>query len=79
MECLKRVDMTLQTKTSWKEFTRYERQNTENTIRLAGMLYDMCKTNVVVRPNGSEKLETINTSELAKLQKLSVKLLEKVE
>lgn len=79
MECLKRVDMTLQTKTSWKEFTRSERQNTENTIRLAGMLYDMCKTNVVVRPNGSEKLETINTSELAKLQKLSVKLLEKVE
>ena len=75
-ECLLRVNSVLMTKNTWKEFTRTERKNVENTVLLARLLYQMCKTNVVIQQEEDEKIETINTGELTKLEKQSAKLLE---
>ena len=74
-EGLQRVEDTLTTKTVWKQFTREEKRNVENTVMLARLLYEMTQTKIVVRQDKEDKLETVNTPELAKLQKQAVKLL----
>ena len=74
-ECLQRVEDTLTTKTVWKQFSREEKKNVENTVLLARLLYEMTQTKIVVRQKKEDKLETVNTAEIAKLQKQATKLL----
>ena len=74
-EGLQRVEDTLSTKTIWKQFSREEKKNVENTILLARLLYEMTQTKIVVRQEKEDKLETINTAEISKLQKNAAKLL----
>lgn len=74
-EGLQRVVDTLATKTVWKQFSREEKKNVENTVLLARLLYEMTQTKIVVRQEKEDKLETINTAEIAKLQKQATKLL----
>ena len=74
-EYLSNVQITLQTKSNWKEFSKAERKSTENVILLARLLYEMCNTNVVVKSEKEDKLESINAGELEKLEKQAVKLL----
>ena len=73
-EGLQRVEDTLTTKTVWKQFTREEKRNVENTVMLARLLYEMTQAKIVVRQDKEDKLETVNTSELAKLEKHAAKL-----
>ena len=72
---LQRVENTLTTKTVWKQFSREEKKNVENTVLLARLLYKMTQTKIVVRQEKEDKLETVNTAEIAKLQKQATKLL----
>lgn len=72
---LLRVEDTLQTKNIWKQFSREEKKNVENTVMLARLLYEMTQTKIVVRQEKEDKLETVNVGELAKLQKQATKLL----
>ena len=72
---LQRVENTLTTKTVWKQFSREEKKNVENTVLLARLLYEMTQTKIVVRQEKEDKLETVNTVEIAKLQKQATKLL----
>ena len=72
---LQRVENTLTTKTVWKQFSREEKKNVENTVLLARLLYEMTQTKIVVRQEKEDKLETVNTAEIAKLQKQATKLL----
>ena len=74
-EGLQRVVDTLATKTVWKQFSREEKKNVENTVLLARLLYKMTQTKIVVRQEKEDKLETVNTAEIAKLQKQATKLL----
>ncbi|MCR5809058.1 MAG: hypothetical protein K6G56_05800 [Clostridiales bacterium] len=74
-EGLRRVEDTLATKTIWKQFSREEKKNVENTVLLARLLYEMTQTKIVVRQEKEDKLETVNTAEIAKLQKQATKLL----
>ena len=74
-EGLRCVEDTLSTKNVWKQFTREEKRNVENTVMLARMLYEMTQTKIVIRPEKEDKLETVNTAELAKLKKQAAKLL----
>ena len=74
-EGLQRVVDTLATKTVWKQFSREEKKNVENTVLLARLLYEMTQTKIVVRQEKEDKLETVNTAEIAKLQKQATKLL----
>ena len=73
-EGLQRVEDTLTTKTVWKQFTREEKRNVENTVMLARLLYEMTQTKIVVKQDKEDKIETVNTPELAKLQKQAAKL-----
>ena len=74
-EGLLRVEDTLSTKTIWKQFSREEKKNVENTIMLARLLYEMTQTKIVVRQEKEDKLESVNTAEISKLQKNAAKLL----
>ena len=74
-EGLLRIEHALSTKTIWKQFSREEKKNVENTIMLARLLYEMTQTKIVVRQEKEDKLETVNTAELTKLQKQATKLL----
>lgn len=76
-EGLQCVEDTLATKTVWKQFSREEKKNVENTVFLARLLYEMTQTKIVVRQEKEDKLETVNTVEIAKLQKQATKLLGK--
>ena len=42
---------------------------------LARLLYEMTQTKIVVRQEKEDRLETVNTAEIAKLQKQATKLL----
>jgi len=75
VEELRRVEETLSMKTVWKQFSREEKKNVENTVLLARLLYEMTQTKIVVRPKKEDNLETVNTAEIAKLQKQATKLL----
>ena len=70
------MEDTLTIKTVWKQFSREEKKNVENTVLLARLLYEMTQTKIVVRQEKEDKLETVNTAEIAKLQKQATKLLE---
>ena len=74
-EGLQRVEDTRTTKTVWKQFSREEKKNVENTVLLARLLYEMTQTKIVVRQEKEDRLETVNTAEIAKLQKQATKLL----
>lgn len=78
MEHMTRVEDILLTKTAWKEFTRKEKRTVENTVLLARLLYEMTKVSLVVKQDSEEKLEKINSAELAKLQKQAGKMLKDV-
>ena len=69
------MDDTLSTKNVWKQFSREEKKNVENTVLLARLLYEMTQTKIVVRQEKEDRLETVNTAEIAKLQKQATKLL----
>lgn len=75
-ECLLRAKELVAVKTSWKEYSREEKKLIENTILLARLLYEMCKTDIIVKQESEDKLETINAEGLSKLEKKSAKLLE---
>ena len=74
-EGLQHVEDTLTIKTVWKQFSREEKKNVENTGLLARLLYEMTQTKIVVRQEKEDRLETVNTAEIAKLQKQATKLL----
>ena len=74
-DCLLRVEDTLLTKDIWKQFTHEEKKNVENTVLLARLLCSMVKTEIVVRQEKEDKIETVNSTELVKIQKQATKLL----
>lgn len=74
-ECLRRVEDTLTIKIIWEQFSREEKRNVKNTVLLVQLLNKMTQTKIVVRPEKEDKLEKINTAELAKLQRQATKLL----
>lgn len=49
-------------KTDWRDFTKRERILTENTVLLVGLLYKMCKVNLVNKAIRDDEMNTINES-----------------
>lgn len=47
-------------KTDWNDFTEKERVVTENTVLLVGLLYKMCKVNLVNKAEKEDEINTIN-------------------
>lgn len=53
-------------KTDWNDFSDEEKLATENTVLLTGLLYKMCKVQLVLKTEGEEELNTINHTEINK-------------
>lgn len=52
--------------TNWNSFTVEEKNITENTVLLVGLLYSMCKVEIVLKGEGDDELNTINKPEVEK-------------
>lgn len=53
-------------KTNWNDFTEDEKLCTENTTLLVGLLYKMCKVQLVLKAEDEKELNTINYQEADK-------------
>ena len=53
-------------KTDWNEFTDGEKLCTENTVLLVGLLYNMCKVELVQQAENKDELNTVNTDAINK-------------
>ena len=51
-------------KVQWSDFTDKEKQMTENTVLLVGLLYKMCKTSLVLKDQDGDGLNTVNKNEV---------------
>lgn len=49
-----------QEKTDWSEFTAKEKKYVENAILLVGLLYSMCKVNLVIKQESENELNKVN-------------------
>lgn len=52
--------------TEWDEFSKNEKQITENTVLLVGLLYNMCNVKIVLKSENEDDMNTINTVEIEK-------------
>lgn len=53
-------------KTDWNEFTDGEKLCTENTVLLVGLIYNMCKVELVQQAENKDELNTVNTDAINK-------------
>lgn len=49
---------------NWNTFTNEEKKITENTVLLVGLLYNMCKVELVLKAKKEGDINSINTSEI---------------
>lgn len=59
LDGLKNIVTTLR-HTDWNTFTLEERELTENTVLLVGLLYNMCKVELVLKSENENDVNTIN-------------------
>lgn len=52
--------------TDWKKFTKKEKMITESTVLLVGLLYNMCKVELVLKAEREEDINSINKIEIEK-------------
>lgn len=65
-------------KVDWHEFTVREKNATENSVLLVGLLYNMCKVNLVNKAKNEDDINTVNHSDINKSISESVQVLNKV-
>lgn len=53
-------------KTNWNDYMENERLSTENTVLLVGLLYNMCKVELVLQARDEKEINTINYTEVDK-------------
>lgn len=51
---------------NWNTFTPEEKKLTENTVLLVGLLYNMCKIELVLKSDNENDINTINKNEIEK-------------
>ena len=59
----------------WKSYSKAEKQTVENTVRLAKMLFEMCKVDLVIEPGKESELEKVNEKEINKVAMLANNLI----
>lgn len=53
-------------KEDWNRFSEEEKLATENTVLLVGLLYRMCKVQLVLKAENEKELNKINSEEIQK-------------
>ena len=51
-------------KTDWNMFTPEEKLATQNTVLLVGLLYKMCKVNLVIKADNDAEMNKINSEDV---------------
>jgi len=54
-------------KCDWNYFTYDDRKTTENTVLLVGLLFKMCKVNIVIQSENKKEMNQINNEEIQKM------------
>lgn len=54
-------------KTEWYEFTEKEKKLTENLVLLVGLLYKMCKVNLVIKSNSDNEPNKVNKKDVEEM------------
>lgn len=52
--------------TDWNTFTAEEKKITENTVLLVGLLYNLCKVEIVIKNKHEDEINSINKAEVEK-------------
>lgn len=65
-------------KTHWDDFTDTEKAATENLVLLVGLLYNMCKVNLVKKAEKENDINTLNSEEVYKALMMAESTLTKV-
>lgn len=66
-------------KTQWSDFTEKEKQMTENTVLLVGLLHKMCKVNLVIKSTKENDLNIVNKSDINQVLHDAQKILAEVK
>lgn len=65
-------------KTNWNEFNESEKKAFENTVLLVGLLFKLCRTNLVIDDDGDGVTDRVNHRGIKESSKASTMLLEHV-
>lgn len=66
-------------KVDWNDFNQEEKLITENTMCLVGLLYEMCKVQIVEKSDDKNKLNEINEADVKKQLKNAEKVLQEIQ
>lgn len=66
-------------KVDWNDFNQEEKLITENTMLLVGLLYEMCKVQVVEKSDDENELNEINEADVKKQIKNAEKVLQEIQ
>ena len=65
-------------KVDWNEFSEQDKLAVKNTVMLVGLLYKMCKLNLVKKASNENEMNKINTLEIDRTVKNSIKVMNEV-
>ena len=63
-EQFEKMKNTLSKKQDWRKFTEEEKLNVKNCVLIVGLLYKMCKVNLVLKPQSETDINTVNVNEI---------------
>lgn len=70
--------VNINNKTNWEYFTKQEKLVTENTVLLVGLLYKMCKVNLVIKSDNEDEMNKINSTAVEKSIEEAERVMEEV-
>ena len=70
--------VNINNKTNWNYFTEQEKLATENTVLLVGLLYKMCKVNLVIKSDNEDEMNKINSTAVEKSIEEAERVMEEV-
>ena len=63
-------------KVDWNEFSEQDKLAVKNTVMLVGLLYEMCKLNLVNKASNENEMNTINKSGINIIKNDSIQVID---
>lgn len=70
--------VNINNKRNWNNFTKKEKLATQNAVLLVGLLYKMCKVNLVIKSDNEDEMNKINNTAVEKSIEEAEKIIEEV-
>ena len=71
--------VSLSGKVDWNEFTKEEQLATKNSILLVGLLYKMCKVNLVKKTESDKNINEVNNTDIEITMDTAKEVIESME